>query len=569
MEIATRIGTVRIRTAGRDTPALRRAVSARLGGADPRPAGLPPAAILVVRHLSDPLPGRIGTRAGSVHSDPLWERALRERLADLARRATHPDRGWIAPGSEAILFTDEAEMLACLALDLARGEHQRRWWWRTILRALHVPGLAPLLLEQARSAPAAFAHLDRWGEAVRVARVLDAAETARVLKAMVRVHELSPELLVSEAVAPSPSHERGATMEIPLGEAATSTEGASPEVAPPLSPGLAPWHRWLPAVQAAVLSREQEHLLGVVLGVHLAPAQVRSRWFALEVRQWWSPHSFDPPLLPSYSPAPGVREAPSRTVDGQQRFSPGRIEQDRREGEVSPRDPARVTEPPLPLPLERNEIASDPWDGRRRPPNAMKGRGDGMWEEVGESEAPTLPMETHCEEDARHDEPHPAPLPDEGLPTHLGGVLYLINLIEHLDLLHGSEVQERAWGLLELLARALLGPLAQDHEHDSLWPQLAELDGRAPADRLDPALSPWLMSLLPAIHRRLEEALGVDPDEVAETLLLCPGRIYVTSSHVDLVADLGRISLPVRRAGLDRDPGWIPRFGRVVLFHFE
>jgi len=51
--------------------------------------------------------------------------------------------------------------------------------------------------------------------------------------------------------------------------------------------------------------------------------------------------------------------------------------------------------------------------------------------------------------------------------------------------------------------------------------------------------------------------------------LAIPGRLYVTSSHVDVVIPLDCIDLRVRRAGLDRDPGWLPSHGRVVYFHFE
>jgi len=32
--------------------------------------------------------------------------------------------------------------------------------------------------------------------------------------------------------------------------------------------------------------------------------------------------------------------------------------------------------------------------------------------------------------------------------------------------------------------------------------------------------------------------------------------------------NLDVISLPLRLAGLDRDPGWVPDFGRVVRLHF-
>jgi hypothetical protein len=51
--------------------------------------------------------------------------------------------------------------------------------------------------------------------------------------------------------------------------------------------------------------------------------------------------------------------------------------------------------------------------------------------------------------------------------------------------------------------------------------------------------------------------------------LVVPGRLYVTSSHVDLVISLDHADLSVRASGLDRDPGWLPAYGRVVYFHFE
>jgi hypothetical protein len=82
----------------------------------------------------------------------------------------------------------------------------------------------------------------------------------------------------------------------------------------------------------------------------------------------------------------------------------------------------------------------------------------------------------------------------------------------------------------------------------------------------------WLSKVLPYIRFRLSLALASnssDSQDLAKTLLLHPGRLFVTSTHVDLVMDLESISFPVRMAGLDRDPGWVPEFSRVVQFHFK
>jgi hypothetical protein len=271
----------------------------------------------------------------------------------------------------------------------------------------------------------------------------------------------------------------------------------------------------------------------------------------------------------------------------------------------------------------------------------------------------------------------------EGVGTRLGGILYLINLMGHLDLpacfeeTWGLASQVGSWGVLEVLGRALLTRPGHDLVGDAIWQALAELDGReagawpghafrgsdtfrlpaawlarldaagdaawywatdgrrlrlwspqgyllvdrlcsggasearaqagkerrayradagskgttsldlirrspdqAPLDSvsgplvrgLSPDLIGWLARVLPYLRFRLRRALNPAdeaPWNLARALLFVPGRLYVTSSHVDLVMDLDDVSLPVRLAGLDLDPGWLPAFGRVVQFHFE
>jgi hypothetical protein len=89
---------------------------------------------------------------------------------------------------------------------------------------------------------------------------------------------------------------------------------------------------------------------------------------------------------------------------------------------------------------------------------------------------------------------------------------------------------------------------------------------------LNPYLARWLAPLIPYVRKRLCRALGGDPAGVSDldaALLLRSGRLYVSSTHADLVMSLDDISVPLRIAGLDRDPGWLPDFGRVIKFHFE
>jgi hypothetical protein len=159
------------------------------------------------------------------------------------------------------------------------------------------------------------------------------------------------------------------------------------------------------------------------------------------------------------------------------------------------------------------------------------------------------------------------------------------------------------WAVLELLGRGLLGRAGAGYDDDPLWRVLAELDSRSPPtlpgvtfemrgpgglppgweatgdaewcldtspllDGVNPALREWLALTLPPLARDLQKALHVEPGGV-HAALLAVGRLYVTRSHIDLVMALDAVSLPVRRAGLDANPGWLPTFGRVVTFYFQ
>jgi hypothetical protein len=72
----------------------------------------------------------------------------------------------------------------------------------------------------------------------------------------------------------------------------------------------------------------------------------------------------------------------------------------------------------------------------------------------------------------------------EGIRTALGGALYLANLLTWLGLPHdwGDERLSHigGWGIIEVLARALLGDQHASYAGDPLWGMLAALEGREP-----------------------------------------------------------------------------------------
>jgi hypothetical protein len=142
--------------------------------------------------------------------------------------------------------------------------------------------------------------------------------------------------------------------------------------------------------------------------------------------------------------------------------------------------------------------------------------------------------------------PEPSPL-----PVHTGhaSVFYLLNLMP----------QDLGWPELTGFARHLLRgrPRARRRARDPIWPLLRDLSG---LDRLPPPRRrAWWR---PALTWLGEHDLDATKFEQ-------PGRILVTATHVDVVLGLEQIDLAVRISGLDQDPGWLPRLGRIVAVHFE
>jgi hypothetical protein len=154
---------------------------------------------------------------------------------------------------------------------------------------------------------------------------------------------------------------------------------------------------------------------------------------------------------------------------------------------------------------------------------------------------------------------------DTAVSTELGGVFYLLNALIALDWLDEEDHPPvNPWLKLEALARSVLGEAAPD----PLWDTLAELartgeglaEARQAADgwhiRQWPALEAWLV-------RRLEMPAGL------AALLRGRARLRLSRTHMDIHFRLEQIDLAVRRAGLDRDPGWVPSLQRVIKFHFD
>jgi hypothetical protein len=322
-----RIGRLRVH-GDRHNTSLRLALSSMLDRTDLRPTGVPPAAMLIVRHMSDPWPGQVAPRhiAGSI--DARWQKAVRDRLAGFYRRASRPGRETVPAEAEAVVFADEGELLASLALDLVRGRLRERWWWRSLGSSLPSQ-VAVLLRDRAAWVPAALAFLARQDRAVEVVRALSQQQALMVLTAVSQVHEVPAVATGMNAprpmMPPGPSlkpvsagdsdrsdpprtddDQRSTARRPPAGERAEAPAGHASGPVPP-------WSKWLrDRGVPAEFDPTQACLLGVALVLHHRHEVVRSAAFADAVRQWWHYQQANPVSL-TPTPRSAAPSKPGRT----------------------------------------------------------------------------------------------------------------------------------------------------------------------------------------------------------------------------------------------------------------
>lgn len=335
-----RIGKLRVVGLPDASLTVRSRVANILGSMDVSPLGWQPASVLIVRSMTDPMPGRIAPQSMGGGVDPAWEAAVREKLAALYRQAARPARAVVPSGASAVLFADEAELLATLVLDVVRTRVREFWWWRALLRTLPLDSpsaLANVLRQRARSVPAAFELLARQDRAPEVVRALTPLAALAVLAAVVQAHDMSelaarlsaPRPLdsgehgrlgasarasASDAIAGAASGEREVLDErqVRASQSDASKSSAS-EISPRAPDPVPPWQSGLaPQIVPSDLTREQACLLGVSLMLHHRPEVVRSARFATGLERWW--HAVHPV------------QGPSRGADGQPKASADRAD---------------------------------------------------------------------------------------------------------------------------------------------------------------------------------------------------------------------------------------------------
>ena len=148
--------------------------------------------------------------------------------------------------------------------------------------------------------------------------------------------------------------------------------------------------------------------------------------------------------------------------------------------------------------------------------------------------------------------------------TQQGGLFYCLNFLNRPECQAIMAEHWRAlpdgWGWLYRLGETL--QLDQDDSVvDFLCLQLG-FDTRQALEQLAPLPA---ASELNALAQR-----WYAKTEVWNSELLClDATIEFSPSHVDIHTTINNVQLPVRLAGLDINPGWLPWLGKVVSFHYD
>lgn len=451
--------------------AARRKLESALVDVNTAAVDIPPQALLVVRRMvpSARLRGRGRADAGA------FADSVRAGLRQHARHARRPWREGDAAAAPAVLFADEAELMACLLRDWARGVLSERWWWPAV-----AGGLSPSqwwrrhVLPRGDVLPAVLEHLAAQGAASGWVMALDEHDTARAISAIAAAHGLKA---LPDAPPRISRREIGAAqasrVERHVLQQATDARRALLER--------------VPEVAERALQSPQRRLLALGLALRRAPVWARSRQFVTAVESLEM--EIEPPTL-------AMSATPDSQVAGQSPVSrpptaqrspshgtPSTFEEKPGGKTESPRESPAATisqvssEPPSPTPDDaRGKVHT-----LRHGETSMRWAADTVLPRV---EAPEVNDVTVSRTREGFGEPRWVEA-ERGIDTAFGGIFYLLNVALALGL-YGDFTRPRApgialspWDFLALAGRAWFG---RAFIRDPVWALLADLAGRGPGE---------------------------------------------------------------------------------------
>ncbi|WP_237078577.1 hypothetical protein [Myxococcus xanthus] len=558
-----------------------------------RTASLPDAPggrVLVIRQLS----------LGTIHADrspATLSLAVEQRVRELARLAVHA-RSQSAASAQAVYFQDELEPFVMLATRLAQGLPLDAWFWR-----LSVPGLHPgMSRDDALRLALANALRTEPGHAAAVTLVSELHALGALAPLLGALRWQDGPALARAWWGHLPSRP---APRLPLDDV-----GSAEQVSEPLRSALARWARTWGAGDARAL-----WLASVALCTHIpsrvaAPNLPARAWRVLGALQA-SPTAHLPTPREPPRQAPLKPDAPTAPTDTG--MVPGIAASSHPAVRALSSAPSsdNVTKPLDATPASSVELTGAP-QSRARPAPADTDEAPG--------DTGTTPHETR----QRY-------VTEEALPTVAGGLLFLVPMLNALGLgefLAGHpaladlgiperflrHVAERLGvpstdPLLRVLQEATAEPLPEPSpfvlpvrfqagvgarapfrlvreptgrcvafDARTRVPLASTSHGAALRPPFDRCLTTSLAHRLPwndanLMLRASLLAVGRVTRRLAHMglreLVLRPGRLVATRTHLDVVFAASQVDIRIRRAGLDLNPGWVPWLARVIQYHYQ
>jgi hypothetical protein len=491
--------------------------------------------------------------------------------------ASRPARGPVPANANAVFFADRAELLACLARDWCAGHAAALWWWSVLFpRDDFGAVVRRAWLEDARPVPAALARLQGASLAPKFLTKFSPIDRTALWRNIVNTFQLGAldaawSTIDIATVTPIAAHARS---------------------------DVAPWSAWVNPPASLAIDAARVLIAAVLL--ERAPATIRSLSFAREVRAWTQSK------MPQHvSNAPSNETFPfPKDVSRRSDLPPSAV--------VSAGLPSILAHEPIPE-TERVESPGPPSSGTISTPG-VPGKDSIVTSsnvEPRKTNGPSLDLpspprtEKHSPkihkqenklapvrfEEARLASSIPAAadecivLPAAALPdcisTAWGGSLYLINIAIALEFYGDFTAPARRdlalplWDFLALLGDRMIG---EEFAEDPLSSLLARLSGRGddepPGAQFEPPTDEppaiWLAQVCRDVEARVTAALGLgDRCDLRTLLLNHHAKIETTAERLDAHFSLAKHPIELRRAGLDRDPGWVPAGGRGIYFHYD
>ena len=483
------------------------------------PAWLPLSAIVCLHRLSDPLPRVLKLQSRTATQSLAWQQAVSAAVQEKIRSAVRPVNAEVSSGATAVIFNDQAELLACLAMDWSEDQLGSHWWWRSLFKDQDVAGIVPDVWSNApQYVPAALELLATKHRLEPFARALSGDSAKALLREVTRsfaLHELQSALDAGfEQVISGPGDDKISASHFPHASLDSNATGASSRPMPP-------WRLLVPETVEQTPGLERQCLIGVALTIRRAPAAARSSRFARATLSWLRAAGPDEvvPVGDSSEPYPG-RGAQSyealhvkahhecQTLSGHvaresllsEPAPPGRYATQRLEAKESPRDDQEY--PPQSTQAHISSSSSDldttVASERKAAPS------------VRHQSMVSVTTVTHIREEiapglsssiaSPDDEASPASFPEKSffetatdvlglnevrVETEFGGIFYLINLGIFLELYGDFTAPARKslalsiFDFIALIGRRLLnGQITED----PVWELLAQLAGRGKLD---------------------------------------------------------------------------------------